>query len=338
MVRSTVATGDDLQPLLARLAERYPADAIDRQLADLRRHGDVIDDPALWLRTALEGDFKFTPLERVERCCCGSARHALLCRFVFWNLLGLRECRDCGTLFVSPRLTADAIRRVFNDYYFDPADVEFWGERRAPVFRDVLRSLERLGCRSVFDVGAAYGHFVAFAERAGLRAAGCDLAEPAVRWGRERLGVDLRSGAVGELPPSTERFDCVVSLDTLYYAPDPAATLDAMRALLRPGGYVFLRLRNGRGVAARARREGRQPVGRSVIPGEHVWAFTPRSAARLLARHGFELVGLEPAAYSRHPLGLFFRAGLAVNRWARQWTAAPVLTRSFDIVGRWHGA
>ena len=57
---------------LERLRTRYGLARIEAQLESLARHGDVIDDAELWLTAALAGDFKFMPIESVDRCPCGS--------------------------------------------------------------------------------------------------------------------------------------------------------------------------------------------------------------------------------------------------------------------------
>jgi SAM-dependent methyltransferase len=321
-----------LERAAAELSARHGAEPVRRQLADLERHGDTVDDPELWLRTAVAGDFKFRRIEKVEHCPCGSHDHTLLSRFVFWNLLGFRECRQCGLLFVSPRLTAEEMTAVFNEHYFDHSNPDFWGSRRVGIFADVARHLPRgVGLR-VLDVGAAYGHFVRWMTDRGFTAVGCDISADAVALGRARLGVELHHGALRELWLEEGSLDAVISLDTLYYVPDPLAELRSMARLLRPGGRLVLRLRNGQRAATRARREARHAVGGGVIPSEHIWAFTPRTVEHLLRLCGLEVLGSEPAAYSRSPAAPLHAAAVAANRLARRITSrAPIWTLSFNV-------
>lgn len=327
------ATARDAQ--LARLRTQYGEHAVRRQLRALERHGAAVDDPDVWLRVALERRFKYTPIETVARCACGSSTSEHLCRFIYWNLLGLRQCRRCGLVFVSPRPTRRAIQRIFSRFYFRERDPEFWGHRRLPIFREVLEQLVRLGCNTVFDVGAAYGHLIEFLRRQGMQASGCDVSQSAVAWGRNHLGVELHPARIDELRCPPESVDAVTCLDTLYYTPDPAAELLAMWRLLRPGGYVILRLRNYRGIERRAKREGRKPVGRALLPAPHLWAFTPPTISRVLQSCGFTVVVCEPAAYSATRFGLPFAIVQRANRLvARAAPDAPILTRSFNVVAR----
>lgn len=323
-----------LRALADSLSGTYPRAEVQQQLESLRQHGAVVDDPELWLRTALARRFKRVPIEEVRQCCCGSGDHVRLCRFVFWNLLALRECRGCGSMFVSPRLTPAAMARIFDEDYFDPTNAQFWGRRRLPVFADVLRLLRGLGCRSVFDVGAAYGHFVQFASRNGLRAAGCDVSRTAVAWGREHLGVEVHAATIDEVDLPEGSFDAVASLDALYHSPDPRADLRAMRRLVAPGGVVVLRLRNGWKTQRRALREGRKEIGREPLPAGHLWAFTPRSIGVLAARVGLEVVLVEPAAYSRTPARPLQALWTRVDRAASARGLSRIRTQSFNVVLR----
>ena len=326
-------SNEEIGHLAAELSARYSEDSVRTQLEALERHGSVVDEPELWLRTAVERSFRFTPIEATQRCACGSDRTRLLSRFVFWNLLGVRRCEECGLVFVSPRLTQDAMGWVFNERYFRRTDPDYWGGRRVPIFRDITRLLRRYGVQSVLDVGAAYGHFPKWALDNGFDASGCDISESAVEWGVENLGVPLSVGRIQEVDLPSGSFDCVVSLDTLYYVADPAGDLAAIRRLLKPGGCAILRLRSNRRLKSRAREAGKKTIGGQVVPAPHLWGFTPNTVARVLAKCGFQTELLEPAAYSKTALGPIYGLGLAANRaLARSPLSTPILTRSFNVV------
>ena len=325
----------DSSTLIPLLYERYGKDAVESQLGALARHGDVVDDPELWLKEALEHRFKFIAIEQVNACPCGSARTRPRGKFLYGNLLGMRECEQCGLIFVSPRLTADAMGSVFTDHYFDYNDLEWWGFRRIEIFADVMRLLESRGVQRVFDVGAAYGHFVKYAKEKGLTAAGSDISPKAVEVGRDRLGVELHAGPLTQLALPAESVDAVVSLDAFYYVADPRRELDAMRRIVRPGGFVVLRLRNGFWSRLRARAGRSQAIGRPVLPAPHLWGFTPKSISRLLEVTGWIVEDCEAAAYSRSVFRPFQSVATGLNRSARRlWKRAPILTRSFNVVAR----
>jgi SAM-dependent methyltransferase len=322
-------------PSLRRLYERYGNAAVETQLAALERHGDLIDDPELWLETALAGDFKFMAIERVQRCPCGSDHSTHISRFLYWNLLGMRRCDRCGVIFVSPRLTSEAMASVFAEHYFDYNDLATWGERREPVFAEIMSMLTSRNVKSVLDVGAAYGHFVRYAQQRGLRAAGTDISAKAVEIGREKLGVDLHAGRLSELAIPEGSFDAVVSLDALYYSADPRAELDAMRRVVKPGGILILRLRNSFWSRAFARITRFGAISRAILPAPHLWGYTPTSIEQLLEVSGWRTEECSPAAYSSSRIAPVQSIAASLNRAAtRAWRNAPVLTRSFNVVAR----
>lgn len=169
----------------------------------------------------------------------------------------------------------------------------------------------------------------------GLDADGSDISPKVVEVGRERLGVPLRAGTLDELSLPEGSVDAVVSLDTFYYVADPCAELAAMRRLVRPGGWLVLRFRNGLWSRTLARVGWFRTLDRSVIPAEHLWSFTPHSISRLLELSGWRVETCEPAAYSHTPSAPIQSAATALNRVARQaWHLAPTLTLSFNVVAR----
>ena len=236
---------------------------------------------------------------------------------------------------MSPRLTKEGMRSVFEEHYFDYANLTIWGERRRKVFADVLRVLRSRGVRKVFDVGAAMGHFVKYAQEMGFEAAGSDISSKAVETGRQQLGVELYTGTIDELSLAGGPVDAIVSLDAFYYVADPRAELDAMRRLLKPEGILVLRLRNSLWSRVRARVGGLRTVGRSALPDQHLWGFTPRSISHLLEISGWRVEECQPATYSVSALEPLQAAALTLNRIVRHaWHGAPILTRSFNVIAR----
>ncbi len=323
----------NLESIIGYLRDRFGKERVDEQLAALELHGDVIDDPALWLEEAVKLSFKFMPIEKVSRCTCGSNNTTYLANFVFWNLLGVRSCHDCGVVFVSPRLTAESMKKVFNETYFDYSDPDYWGSRRKPVFDDVLKLLDRYGGKEVFDVGAAFGHFCHAAKQRGFVVSGCDISEQAVEWGKENLGIPLVAGTLLNLDLPQSSVDTVVSLDTLYYSSDPMTELKKMRSMLKPNGVAVIRLRNGLFTSVKIKRESKKRVGSAVMPTEHIWSFPPKTIETLFKRSGFETLTIEPAASSKTILAPIQSGGLLFSKVLTK-VGLPIITRSFNVVAR----
>lgn len=75
----------------------------------------------------------------------------------------------------------------------------------------------------------------------GARVSGADPSGDMVAAARRRFpGVELVEGTAASLPFSDERFDRVVSVNTLYFWPDAAAGLRELRRVLAADGRVAL--------------------------------------------------------------------------------------------------
>jgi len=84
--------------------------------------------------------------------------------------------------------------------------------------------------------------------RPGLKVIGLDMAAPMLAEARRRARaagvadrVAFRRGNSRRLPFADRSFDLVVSNSMLHHIPDPAAVMDEMSRVLKPGGALFVR-------------------------------------------------------------------------------------------------
>jgi len=98
--------------------------------------------------------------------------------------------------------------------------------------------------KTVVDFGCGEGHeVVELAQHGARRAIGV---EPWPKWiasARERIvreGVSGRSEIVERWDESREKVDVIISLDSFEHYEDPAAILDLMYRMLKPGGFVLV--------------------------------------------------------------------------------------------------
>jgi arsenite methyltransferase len=99
----------------------------------------------------------------------------------------------------------------------------------------------------VVDVGFGGGHALDLIRGRVLpaRPAGVDVSVVMVEQGRERWGdgVDLHLADVAAMPFQDASVDGLLSVNTIYFWPDPAAALREIRRVLRPGGRLVLGVR-----------------------------------------------------------------------------------------------
>ena len=114
-----------------------------------------------------------------------------------------------------------------------------------PLRLDYIDGLAGLGGKTVLDVGCGGGILAESMAQRGAQVTGIDLADKPLKVAQLHLlesgnKVDYRNIAAEylarELPG---HFDVVTCMELLEHVPDPASTVGACSALVKPGGHVF---------------------------------------------------------------------------------------------------
>lgn len=202
---------------------------------------------------------------------------------------GVVRCPVCRLVFVSPRLTADALQRLYDEpAYFDDG---VYGDRSRPSPAMLLQRtwtrgrLAGIVRRSpppgrLLEIGSGYGLFLAAARDAGYAVRGVELSAAGVRVARAELGLNVFAGQLAGA--AAEPADVICFWDTLEHVPDPLAFLREVRSRLAPGGLVALSVPYVSSLPARV-------LGArwwTLKPEQHIWHFTPRTLTLVAARAG----------------------------------------------------
>lgn len=199
----------------------------------------------------------------------------------------LSRCPTCGFAFVADPWT-DFAAIYGEDYYSgrgaDPL-VDYAFELAEPErtvrayewrgIRRVVGSLAEVGAATRWlDYGCGTGGLVRHLRADGVQAFGHEQG-----WAAERLAVPSLDEA--GLEAAAGSFDVVTAIEVIEHVLEPVELLRRLRALLRPGGLLFLTTGN----AERHRRDLAR--WRYVVPEIHVSFFEPRTLERALAAAGF---------------------------------------------------
>ena len=168
----------------------------------------------------------------------------------------------------------------------------------------------------VLDVGAGTGaNFPYLAERAREAALEVHAVEPDPHMRRRPrapareagLSVDLRDAGAEWLPYGDGSFDAAVAGIVFCTIPDPAAALDELARVLRPGGELrFIEHVGAAGLRGRLQRLV-EPVWKRLAGGCHV----TRDTVGLFATHGaFEVREVERIGFGLFPAEPFLRGTL----------------------------
>ena len=218
---------------------------------------------------------------------CGSASATPL-RF------GGVRCRSCGLRY-NP-----AFVRNGQPARSGETRVAVWMDSQARLNENRLDEIEAVLGRKgrLLDVGCGFGFFLKQAADRGWTVEGTEIYEPAIRQARDEFHLQVHGRPLGELDLAPESYDVVTLWNVLDVLPDPRGYLRIILRLLKPGGWVWIRVNNDL-FHYPAYRLGRTWLlsRLGLKPGVlHSLGVTPRALRRFLAEGGFDPVQLRNAS------------------------------------------
>ena len=209
----------------------------------------------------------------------------------------------------SPKnVSADEIAR------FDSLAARWWdpdGESRPlhdlnPIRAAYIAARADLRGVKVADVGCGGGLLSEALTRAGAKVTGIDLGEKVIQIAKlhlheSNLDVDYRVQSSAELAAAEpESFDVVCCMELIEHVPDPAALVNDLAAMLKPGGRLFMSTLNRTPAAFGAAIVGAEYLMRLLPRGTHHYAqfLKPSELGRLLRHAGLELEDVSGLGYN----------------------------------------
>ena len=190
----------------------------------------------------------------------------------------LARCGGCTLVFRS-----SPIREMIDRPYSERQRRRLEQARR-PLYPIALRSFRAFGNPGrILDAGCGDGAFALLAKEHGWEVVALELSEHDARAARQRGAFPVLRATVESVPLKANAFDIVTLWDVLDHAQDPGATLREAWRVLRPGGLVYLRVRNGP-THLFLQRLPLVPANASVL---HNCAFGRRSLATAMELAGF---------------------------------------------------
>ena len=156
-------------------------------------------------------------------------------------LADLVRCLACGHMQLERFPDEAELSEAYGDAESDDYVEEEAGQRATA--RVALERIERhVRPGAMLDLGCWVGFLLAEARDRGWETLGVEPSEFASAYARDRLGLEVLRAGLLEADLPERSFDAVVMGDVIEHLPDPAAALDRIAALLRPGGVVHLAL------------------------------------------------------------------------------------------------
>jgi SAM-dependent methyltransferase len=251
-------------------------------------------------RQQLERELEWLWQFHLRRLKPGAPVHQLFDRAIFSQRLPLHlvQCRECATVFRSPRERAEDVVEVYEAEAPSESALASLFEEQYAFYRPRVQKIAKLLGRSgsVLEVGSYIGGFLRAAADAGWQTCGLDVNASANEFARKH-GVEVVESSLENF--STGRtFDVIAIWNCFDQLPEPHAALRAGIDLLNAGGLLVIRVPNGAYYAARTKRHSwRQRAllawnNLASFPYRH--GFTPQSLARLVQAHGYRVAEVVP--------------------------------------------
>ena len=190
-----------------------------------------------------------------------------------------------------------------------------------PMRLQYVERAVKLGAAQVLDVGCGGGLLSEAMARAGAHVLGIDLSRPVLDVAElhaleGKVEVEYRAVSAEELAQERPAaFDLVTCMEMLEHVPDPAASVQALAALARPGGDVIVSTLNRNPLAFAVAIVGAEYIARVLPRGTHEYLkfIRPSELARWGRQAGLELRDLTGLAYNPLTRSFHLSANTAVN-------------------------
>jgi len=208
---------------------------------------------------------------------------------------GVVRCQVCRLVFVSPRLTATALQRLYDRPAYFEGGVYGTQSPRSPAMLLqriwMAGRLKAIGAHRappgrLLEIGSGYGLFLGAARQAGWQVRGVELSRTGAEHSRTAGQLDVFCGQLAESP--NEPVDVVCFWDTLEHVPDPLEFLRQVRLRLAPGGVFALSVPYFSSLPSRILRSKWW----TLKPEQHIWHLTPATLQLIAARAGLVIASV----------------------------------------------
>jgi len=203
----------------------------------------------------------------------------------------LRDCSHCGHRFAEIDIANNHTDSVFGVDYFEGGKdgyPDYVGEKDLILahgrrYGKVINRFTQPG--KMLDVGAAAGFIMQGYMEEGWQGIGVEPNAKMARYGREQMGLDIRTSSVEALD-MTEQVDLVSMIQVLACFHDLEASLQKLADLTRHGGHWIIETYNKDSLTAKASGKGWH----EYCPPSVIHWFSPETLQRTAARYGFKFV------------------------------------------------
>ena len=274
--------------------------------------------------------------EEISTCqVCGSSERTLKFEDAPYKVF---TCSNCSFVYVSPRLTGQALLDVYNETYWKSDNPKERGyadyAKESALYLKTYRKRMKLVSKwlpkagRILDVGCAAGYFLRVAQQHGHDVHGVELSEAIAKQAIDSLGPErvfngFLDDAVAARNWQDQSFDLVTIWDVIEHVPEPQALLASIKKLIKPGGKLLLETQN---VDSKlANRLGKR--WHHYKHDEHLYHFNPSTISKLLSDCGYNVLTCG-SAYA----GKYVSFGFLAERAGRLGTIPGLMAKPLGLL------
>ncbi len=231
------------------------------------------------------------------------------------------HCNNCDLIFRGHIGSEDgeALVSYYENRYFSEHAHDQLNGVRNELYSQILDCIEKkTNIGRLLDVGCGCGFFLKEAENRGWDVAGVDPSRESISYCKKLLNRGV--AYIGTLKNLSQEkmYDVITMINVLDHSAEPWSEIERACVLLKPGGFLFIRLPNGIFHTAAyiiSKSFKLENLIRDFIVF-HEYSMTPRFIRTLLGDYGFSNIVIQNAGFSG---GTFFNRllkksfGVAVN-------------------------
>jgi SAM-dependent methyltransferase len=214
----------------------------------------------------------------------------------FWH----RSCKNCQTLYVSPRLADKCIEELYSDDYYS----EMYTRSMIPVFekrkeligrKKYAQAVELWGGEitgRVLDIGAGIGEVTDVFRESGWLSHAIEMNSVAVDWLEQRGHEQVFHGPLEQFE-TPYQYDIIMAWGVVEHVLDPDAFIARVFKLLAPGGMFVSEVPHGQCLLVdMIQKTGVDP--KRILMGEqHIVLYSTQAYVELHERNGLKNIHLQ---------------------------------------------
>ena len=191
--------------------------------------------------TTVDHPFDIQNTEEVDCNFCGSKAFTSIGEELDYDI---RQCSECGLVYINPQPTADEIPGFYDNMYLDdsPEEVAARGlGYTQKQLRRIVRKRKPKGGK-LLDIGCGFGAVLEeMAKYPEWELHGLEVGEGAVNFARNRVpSAEITDGVVDDVDYPEGKFDCIMMITVLEHLKDPKGVLKTVTKWLAPGGLLVI--------------------------------------------------------------------------------------------------